>query len=528
MLEDARRGMAAGQHDVGERLVVTQQHVEAWAQALDQVRFEQQRLDLGARDDELHGRRLAHHPADAVGVKAPIGIVGDALLEAARLADIEHVAGRVHHAIDAGGVGQPLDQRLDHLGPDHAVRVAGMRGPVDLGKRKIGADGHNGFADVVGAILDVGFVASDEAGDVVRRLGLFAALGFASTRHSAMPIIRPCLSHQASAMQGAGRRRVRSSARSPNGLPTGSLWPRQTRQARVPASAAARRSGLRNHQATVSHWQMSGLDRWRSPLSGGLAPAPWSASPSRAPTSRAYRRNSAASAASTRWSTMLTTSPSCSRGNNSAKRLVSATGAWTWMAKWRAATAGSYVSTESLSKMEALLTRRLMGPSAVRRPRPQARIGIGHVTGEVGIARLSARRAASADSLAARSSAASRDRDCSGSRPPKPCAARSSTMALADPPGPARHQQPFARHLSHPRSSHAVMPASARAARRLPLGHLCKKPLFRSGGNVAECPGSTATSAPSASRKQAMHATYRTRQRLATKPCFRRRTGNSS
>ena len=134
MLEDAGGGMVAGQQDIGERLVVPHQHVEARPQPLDEVRFQQQRLGLGAGDDELHRRRLAHHPADAVGVEAPLRVVGHALLQAARLADVENVAGRVHHAVDAGRVGQPLDQPLDHLGADAAGTVVLVgSAPVDAG-----------------------------------------------------------------------------------------------------------------------------------------------------------------------------------------------------------------------------------------------------------------------------------------------------------------------------------------------------------------------------------------------------------
>jgi hypothetical protein len=102
--------VVAGDEDIGKRLVVAQQHVEARPQALDQIGFEQQRFDLGARRDELHVRRLAHHLGDAIGVDAAMRIVGDALLQAARLADIEHVAGFVEHAVDAGAVRQPLDE----------------------------------------------------------------------------------------------------------------------------------------------------------------------------------------------------------------------------------------------------------------------------------------------------------------------------------------------------------------------------------------------------------------------------------
>ncbi len=138
MLEDAGRGVVAGEQDVGEGLVVPQKHVKARAQALDQIGFQQQRLGLGAGDDELHRRRLAHHAADAVGVAAPQRVVVDALFQVARLADIEHVAGGVDHAVDAGRVGQALHRGLDHLDAGVARSFAIAAGPVDRLQRFFG------------------------------------------------------------------------------------------------------------------------------------------------------------------------------------------------------------------------------------------------------------------------------------------------------------------------------------------------------------------------------------------------------
>ena len=74
MLQDLRRPVIAGDQDVGKRLVVAQQHVEARPQLLDQIGFEQQRLGLGGGRDDLdrspsrrssaqsasHGRSAAH------------------------------------------------------------------------------------------------------------------------------------------------------------------------------------------------------------------------------------------------------------------------------------------------------------------------------------------------------------------------------------------------------------------------------------------------------------------------------------
>ena len=102
MLEDLRRPVIGRDQNIGKRLVVAQHHVEARPQALDQVRLEQQRLGLGAGDDEFERAGGRDHALDA-GVVAGRTRIGDnAFLDVLRLADIEHVAARVDHAIDAG------------------------------------------------------------------------------------------------------------------------------------------------------------------------------------------------------------------------------------------------------------------------------------------------------------------------------------------------------------------------------------------------------------------------------------------
>jgi hypothetical protein len=114
-LKIAGRLVIAGHQDVGKRLVVAHQHVEARLQPLDQIGLEQQRFGFGAGGDELHVRRLRDHPCDAVGMTAALRVVGHPLLQAARLADIENVAGLVHHPVDARLVGQVPDEGLDDL-----------------------------------------------------------------------------------------------------------------------------------------------------------------------------------------------------------------------------------------------------------------------------------------------------------------------------------------------------------------------------------------------------------------------------
>ena len=102
MLEDLRGPVIGGDQDVGEGFVVAQQHVEARSQALDQIGLEQQRLCLGAGDDEFERPRRSQHALDA-GIEAGrTGVGGNAFLDILGLAHIEHVAARIDHAIDAG------------------------------------------------------------------------------------------------------------------------------------------------------------------------------------------------------------------------------------------------------------------------------------------------------------------------------------------------------------------------------------------------------------------------------------------
>ncbi len=125
MLDDRRHRMVLGDQDVGERLVVAKQHVEARAEPLDEIGFEEERLGLGAGRDELHRRRRCDGAGDAAGLAVAARVALHALLQVPRLADVEHRALLVDHAIDAGAVGQPLDQAGDDVPPDD--RLGGVR-----------------------------------------------------------------------------------------------------------------------------------------------------------------------------------------------------------------------------------------------------------------------------------------------------------------------------------------------------------------------------------------------------------------
>ena len=101
---------------LGKALVVAIADIVAGLQPLDQVGFQQQRFGLDCGGDEQHLRRLRHHAGEAVGMHAAAGIGGHALLQALGLADIQHIARRIQHAIDAGRVGQGLEIGGDALG----------------------------------------------------------------------------------------------------------------------------------------------------------------------------------------------------------------------------------------------------------------------------------------------------------------------------------------------------------------------------------------------------------------------------
>ncbi len=105
MLGDLRRRVIAGEQDVGKRLVVAHQHVEAGLHLLDVVGLQKQRLRLRGGRDEHHGGRQRDHPRDAVGVAGRPHVAGDALADALCLADIEHGPVGPDHPINAGPFG---------------------------------------------------------------------------------------------------------------------------------------------------------------------------------------------------------------------------------------------------------------------------------------------------------------------------------------------------------------------------------------------------------------------------------------
>ena len=92
MLDQPRCGMSGADQDVREALVVAQRHVVARLQLLDEIGLEQQRLGVQFGGDEHHRMGLRHHARNAAWLAFWRHIGGDALLDRARLADVEHFA----------------------------------------------------------------------------------------------------------------------------------------------------------------------------------------------------------------------------------------------------------------------------------------------------------------------------------------------------------------------------------------------------------------------------------------------------
>jgi hypothetical protein len=78
--------------DIGEALVVLEEHVEARLVRLDERVLEHQGLGLGARDRHLDVAHLADQEAGLAGPRRAAEIARDALFQVARLADVQDLA----------------------------------------------------------------------------------------------------------------------------------------------------------------------------------------------------------------------------------------------------------------------------------------------------------------------------------------------------------------------------------------------------------------------------------------------------
>ena len=106
----ARKRLVRRGIDVGVAFVVSQQHVETRFVLLDQVVLEHQRLGLGVDHRNLDAIDELHHCRSFRRRLRTREITRHALLQIARLADIEHLVLRIEHAIHARPVRQAAQE----------------------------------------------------------------------------------------------------------------------------------------------------------------------------------------------------------------------------------------------------------------------------------------------------------------------------------------------------------------------------------------------------------------------------------
>src|ERR1044072_5731264 len=93
-MEAQLRKLLAAQTDVRVALVFAKDDVVARLMRLDEIVFEKQRFAFVARDRRLDSRDLPDHRCRLGLVIAFLEIARDALLEVARLADVDRLLGR--------------------------------------------------------------------------------------------------------------------------------------------------------------------------------------------------------------------------------------------------------------------------------------------------------------------------------------------------------------------------------------------------------------------------------------------------
>ena len=126
VLGEPRGRMVAGQQDMGKRFVVPEKDVVPGSEALDEIGLQKQRLGFGAGRHELHRRRGVDDALDARWNARGTGVALDPLAQAARLADVEHGALGVDHAVDTRPAGEPLDDPGNDCGAGRHRRRRGI------------------------------------------------------------------------------------------------------------------------------------------------------------------------------------------------------------------------------------------------------------------------------------------------------------------------------------------------------------------------------------------------------------------
>ena len=118
MFHQPGKGGIVAQQDEGEAFVIPQQHIIRRPIALDQLCLQQQRLGLGVGGDDGHRAALADHALQADRQPLYLRVIGHPITQRPRLADIEHIAPCIVHAIDAG----PQRQRGQHFANSRHAR----------------------------------------------------------------------------------------------------------------------------------------------------------------------------------------------------------------------------------------------------------------------------------------------------------------------------------------------------------------------------------------------------------------------
>ena len=105
VIHHARR-IAIGDFQIRIRFIIAEQDVVARLQRLDQVVFQDQRFRLAVRDGRFQARDALDHHGDAGAGQVLLKIAGNALLQVARLAHVQHLVGSIEVAVHAGQVRQ--------------------------------------------------------------------------------------------------------------------------------------------------------------------------------------------------------------------------------------------------------------------------------------------------------------------------------------------------------------------------------------------------------------------------------------
>ena len=141
VLDEPRRRVSRADQDIGKALVVAQQDVVAGLELLDEVGLEQQRLGLGLGGDEHHRAGLGDHPGDAGRLALGRRVGGDALLDRARLADVEHLALGADHPVDAWAHRRMAPEVADRFRAARQIQRLGRRlVEGDVQRRRVGAE----------------------------------------------------------------------------------------------------------------------------------------------------------------------------------------------------------------------------------------------------------------------------------------------------------------------------------------------------------------------------------------------------